>query len=207
MGLRGQFSIPSQAQVAGTANVDFAPPMKGAYTRLNLFDYTNLATLHTLFVMRALGLPVTLTAAAAAAQAVFNLNVDPGDYTNSRVADNLIAANDYGILELDDGTYQLIKVSSVSGLAITATANLAYAAAIGKRFWFMGITTDSNPADGKAHPSLTLPVSARTTHQDVTNGLVQSLRTEEPLILFDANATNAGVFNFANGSYWFPGES
>lgn len=208
MAQRGHMSLPYQAQNSGTANVDHFPPKKGAYTRFDSLNYINGATAHVLYVMRPLSTPggpgyVTLTADAAASQAVVNLSADPGDYTGSRVSDNLIAANDYCLLELDDATFQRLIVSSVSGLAITFTANLAYAASKGKRLWYFGISTDTNPFDGKAHHGIGLPASA-TTNYAPNNGIAQSFRMDEPMIVYDANATNAGIINTGAASYWAP---
>lgn len=210
----------SITQSAGTAIVRLVEPMKGAVSTITEIQYTAGATAHTLTVLRPLNKTYT-TAAAAASQAVINIQFDPGKYSSwgtINTADNLIAANDYVVYELADGTYYVDTVSSVSGLAITMTNNIGTATVLkGAPFWWYGITTDTNPADGNAHPKFTLAASGVTKigsdAADAIAGNVGSVVTpsllvgmvstsngrwplggyNEPLLVYSNNATNAGT--------------
>lgn len=156
-------------QTAGTAIVRLIQPIAGAIARLMYLVYNAGATAHTLTVMRCLG-QTTVASAAAGGQQVINITADPGKYSTtfpngtSSVADNNISANDYVVYQCADGTFVVDTVSSVSTLAITMTNNLPTGGvAAGAPFWFFGITTDTNPSDGLAHPFFNMPQSTITT--------------------------------------------
>lgn len=218
------FSIPLldargfgvKTETADTVITRLIPPVRRAFTRLTGVHYRAGGTAHTLTVMRPLN-KTTLTAAAAAAQAVINIAADPGDYpTGSRVADNAIAANDYVVIELADGTHHIGVVSSVASLAITLTANLPTGgAASGATVWFFGIITDLNPCDGLAHPQFTLTASTATVLGDqpgeAVAGIVGTVPHPStfsgmngknmPMILHSGNATAQGWIESCTVAY------
>lgn len=188
---------------AGTRIVQLIEPCVDAWTMLGLLEYTAGATGHVLTVMKPLGV-TTLTAAAAASQAVVNIAADPGDYTGKQVDDNGIAASDRVVVELSDGTYFLTTVSSVATLAITLAASLPYAAAVNAKFWFFGVEANTNPFDARAHETFNLDASGATIFgSDVPNdtGWFCSNNIFEPLILSIDNATNAGVLERVTALY------
>lgn len=188
---------------AGTKIVQLIEPRAGAYTNLSYLEYTAGATAHVLTVMKPLG-TTTLSAAAAAAQAVVNITADPGDYTGVQTADNAIAASDRVVVELSDGTFHLDTVSSVSSLAITLATVLPIAASSGAKFWFFGVEANTNPFDARAHETFNLDASGTTvlgSEQAGDIGFFGSNRAYEPLILSIDNATNAGVLERVVATY------
>ena len=146
-----------------------------------------------------------LTAAAAASQAVVNINQDPGIYTAytfnanavPRTANNVIAASDNVVYQYPDGTWEANTVASVSTLAITLTNNLATGGlAIGSPIFFYGILTDVNPYDGLVHPKFNLYAPANPTTINLgSEGYpwIGSFNRGHPLLLTVTNATNAVV--------------
>src|SRR5574341_654632 len=203
-------------QNAGTVITRLIEPVKNAFTRLTSFVYTNLATAHTLTVMRPLN-KTTLSAAAAGGQADITITADPGNYpASSRVADNVIAANDFVVLEAADGTFILDTVSVVAGLVITLTNNLPTGGCkSGAVLWFFGVIADTNPADSLAHPQFTLTASVVTRlgsdPGDSIAGFIGTIPNPntdftlngkyEPIILHSGNATNAGIMEKATAIY------
>lgn len=211
-GMRGYGKL---TQSAGTVITRLVEPTRGAFTRLTSVWYNCSTTAHTLTVMRPLGL-TTFSANAAASQAVVNVAADPGDYSNTTVSDNLIAASDFVVYESAySGRYVLDTVSSVSSLAITLTTNLPTGGVVaGGKFWFFGIITDTNPADGLAHPQYTLPASTVTyLGTDAGEGMFGFVGTipgttgsnltgmYEPIIVHSGNATAAGVLEKVTAIY------
>lgn len=188
--ISGTFGYGLVTATAGTVITRTLPAKKRHWTHLLFAKYIAGATAHTLTVMQALG-TTTLSAAAAAGQAVVALTADPGVGTASGV----IAANDYVVIEKPDGTFHTGIVSSVSGLNVTLTANVPTGgfAALAP-VWFFGVI-------GDGHPQYTLTASVATTLQSTIGSVVSSLRRYQPLILHSGNATNAGVLDLVSGCY------
>lgn len=199
-------------QNAGTVITRLVEPKPGLFTRIDKLAITVSTTQHLLTIMRPLN-KTTLSAAAAASQAVVALTADPGDYpATMQQADNAIAASDYVVVQLSDGTFFVTTVSSVSSLNITLAANLPIAANSGASFWFYGIITDTNPNDVLAHARFTLPVSGTTVlgngdgqgwYSSVRGSPLLPLVTGkfEPLILQIDNGTAASVFEYCKVVY------
>lgn len=179
--------------VAGTAIRYLVQPNRNGKVRASKMVYTAGATAHTATFLRPIG-RTTASAAAASGQAVINLTADPG------VSGNLIAANDLLAIRETDGVTRLYTVSSVSTLQITLTSNLTAGAAAGAKVWNFGVTGDTNPADGAAHPAFALASGAATTFTD-DNGFVATFATDDPLLLSINNATNAGTLNQFSWGY------
>jgi hypothetical protein len=151
-----------------------------------------------------------LTAAAAASQAVININQDPGVYTAysfngsnaPRTANNAIAANDWVAFQYPDGSWGVDTVASVSSLAVTLTNNLATGGlAAAAPLWFFGIATDVNPADATAHPQLNIPASVITAFGSEGRPIMSTFKNGEPLLLHVNNAANASVLDRASVVY------
>lgn len=197
--VRGTFFHGRKTEAAGTLINVLVDPRQGLYTRILHWAYTSAATAHTVTFLRVIG-ATTLAQAAAASQAVLNLAAQPA--TSYGGPTNNVAANDYLAWENDDGTFAFGLVSSVSGLAITMTANLAKAAGLGKKVWFLGVLADVN-TDGNAHPTSAPPASATTIFTDggVGAGVMSSLRPYEPILVQSSNATAAGSINHVAAAY------
>lgn len=190
------------SQTAGTAIVRSVYPYSRMgsgrllRTRVTTLVYTAGATAHTLTVMRPFG-QTTLTAAAASGQAVINIAAD----VQAPSAAGALAANDYVVLELSDGTFQTAIVSSVSTLAITLTANLNAAMLSGAYVWVFGVAADHT---GNTYA---LAANATTTLDETFNdrptgwGFVESLRNYEPILFHSNNATDAGSIDQVSVSY------
>lgn len=202
-------------QAANTKIVRLVEPCRGAYTALTFAEITVSTTAHILTVMKPLG-STTLTADAAASQAVISIAADPGDYTGYRTSDNAIAANDYVVLEMPDGTFVADTVSSVSSLDITLTTNLPTGGMkSGSTVWFYGIETDTNPFDALAHARYTLPASSTVVYGNAPGeaicGFFGSNRREEPILLIIDNGTAASTlervqvaYSQKGGKLWTP---
>lgn len=190
-----------KTQTAGTVIQYLVPPDVRGFTRISNIVYTAAGTAHTLTFMRPIG-RTTVASAGATGQAVVNITADPGVAAGYAGISNAIAANDFvAIRTASDGITRLYKVSSVSTLAITMTANLVVAVAAGDIFWFFGITTDTDGVTGSAHPALNGTASATTTYTDTTGGVVSSFRVYEPILVNSDNATAAGTLQQINWAY------
>lgn len=194
MNVTGGGGFGKLTQTAGTVISRLIPPKSGNITRLTKLVYTADTTAHTVTVCRPIGTRVKLSSGASAGQAVINLSADPGPSGNG------IAANDFICLKHDDGVYRLHKVSSVSTLAITLTANLSVVASANQPVWFFGAIADTDPNIGEAHNSLRGIASATTTYEDAPDGagLFASHNTFEPLLVQSNNATAAGTLEQLN---------
>lgn len=206
----GEKTYGKLTQSFGTVITRLVEPRKDAFTKLSYLEYTNLTTAHVLTVMRPLG-KTTLTADAAASQAVINITANPGSYSTlmnpvPRTANNLLAASDFVVLQLADGTYVLDTVSSISTLAVTLATSLpTLGAKAGAILWHFGVIADVNPFDAIAHPQFTLPVSSTTVYGtrpgDSLAGWIGSYGTNEPLICHSGNATAAGIMERVQAIY------
>ena len=216
-------------QSAGTVITRLVEPAEGLFTTLADFEYTCSTTAHTLTVMRPLG-KTYASAAAAASQAVINIEHNPGAYSDFgtiNTANNNIAANDFVVYQTADGNYVLDTVSSVSTLAITMANNVPTATVLkGAPFWWFGVIGDTNPNDNQTHPQFTLAASSTTNlfgdkpgHSlaggigsitpaagllglfSSTYGKLLLDGKNEPLVLHSGNATAAGVMERVTAVY------
>ena len=185
-----------KTQTAGTIIQYLIPPSPATFrgiTRITTLTYISGSTAHTLTAMRPLG-RTTVASAGATGQAVVNITADPGVAAGYGGINNGIAANDFvAIRTASDGVTRLYKVSSVSTLAITMTANLTVAVAAGDIFWFFGAAGDTDGRTGSAHPALKPPASATTTYTDRDGGVIATIGAFEPILLNSDNATAAGT--------------
>lgn len=178
----------TKTAAAGTKIRHLIQPNQQGRTRVSKVVYTAAGTAHTLTFLRPIG-RTTTTAATAAAVAVINLTADPG------VTGNLIAANDLLAVRETDGVTRLYVVSSVSTLAITLTAGLTAGVASGGRVWNFGVSGDTNPADGEAHPAFAGTASATVTYSDAEGGIVATFLQDDPILFESDNSTAAGTLN------------
>jgi hypothetical protein len=221
-GLGGAQGYGKVTQTADTVITRLIEPKAGCITRIRYLKYTAAGTAHTLTVMRPLG-KTSLTAAAAASQAVVNVQINPGNYSaiatalgtpTCRTSNNLAAANDFVAYQCADGTWVLDTISSISSLAITLTSNVPTGGlALGTTLWWFGIITDTNPGNAEAHPQFTLTASTAVTFGSVDDnyaGWLGSLPAYptlgmsgfgEPMVCHSGNATAAGTLNEVSALY------
>lgn len=183
----GGYGFGKKTIAFGTRIQRLVPPKVGGILRITNLVYTAAGTAHLLTLARPIG-RTTLSAAAAGAQAVVNLTADPG-----AAISNAIAANDYVAVRETDNVTRFYKVSSVSTLAITLTANLVTGAAAGAKFWFFGILTDTDPVTGEAHPTFDGTASVTSTYTDREVGVVATLQADDPILFDSDNGTATGI--------------
>ena len=180
-------------ETAATAITEDVPGQNGKRLALVGFDYLNAATAHSLNIMHCgslAGSRTTASALAVSGQKVVNATDAPTD-----PAGNATASGDFIAFQLTNGSWEFDTVASLSTLAITITNNLqgvdagagATAIAAGGAIRIFGVVGDGfNFAFG-----LTASV---VTHLDDTI-LCQAPFVGDPLMVYDANATNAGFIN------------
>lgn len=180
---------------AGTVINKLVPPNARGFTRVSTLKVTAGATAHTLTAMRPIG-DSTVTAVAAASQAVLNVAAEMGPSGNTLAANDLLA-----IRSSADGITRLYTVSSVSTLQITLTGNLTTALAIGDSVWNFGVAANTDPVIGAAHPGFNIAAGAQTSLTDDVGGVIASHEHDQPILLQDNNATNAGSIDQVSYSY------
>lgn len=181
--------VTNQTASAGTVINVVVPPNASGRTRVTKVSYTAAATAHSLYAMRPIG-RTTVSSTAAASQKVINLTADPGP------TGNLLAANDWLVIQNTDGTVFADTVASITGLAATMTTNLVTALSAGAKVWNCGIITDTDPRNLLAHPKWASLLAAAATTNLTGDGemLISTYAIDEPIILQSNNATNAGTF-------------
>lgn len=159
-----------------------------------------------------------VTAAVAAAGTSFILSRDPGNYSANATSDgaaaplaanNLIAASDLLLIETAvPGNFYLATVSGTpstnsdtGACTVTATAAPTGGVPANARVFFLGITTDTDPRTGEAHPAYS--GTASTTTDPATDGsvVVESVADSEPMLFYSDNATATGVLEIISGVY------
>lgn len=179
----------------GTVINRLVPPNANGYTRVSTLKATAAGTAHTITAMRPIG-DSTVTAVAAAGQAVLNVAAEMGPSGNTLAASDLLA-----IRSSADGITRLYTVSSVSTLEITLTGNLTTALAIGDSVWNFGVAANTDPVIGSAHPTFAIAASAQTTLTDTVGGVIASHEHDQPILLQDNNATATGSVDQVSYSY------
>lgn len=231
------FSLGRSTATAGTAIAALIPPFTGTPgDAANVFDlsktpknfglgvthvtkvcYTTAGTAHQIGIMRPFNYTWT-TAAAAVNQADIVLYDDPGLYStnykypskhgkSAAVANNAIAASDYVVYQLVDGTWIVDTVSSVSSLTVTLTTNIPNVSgggvAAGAPVYFFGVIGNSDPATGQVNPQNTIAASQTRDASWTGDGfpICSALHVGDPLLFYSANGTNAGTLEFLQGFY------
>lgn len=186
---------------AGTAITGLIPPRRGAFTRLCRILFRPGATAHTVTMLKALG-QTTLAVAAAASATSITISADPGTGSPS----GNLANSDWICVELDDGSFFLSAISSLSTLTMTVGA-LPAAAAAGNRVWTFGVPGDhaSSQTTAKPNPitgsSFLSTASVMNDWGDAGAGICQSLNQDEPMMVHSNNATNAGTIEQVSAAY------
>jgi len=186
-------------KAAGTRIQFLVAPLVLAILRLTRLVYTAAGTSHTLTILRPIGRTVANATAAAAATTVQFL-ADPGP------SGNALAANDLVAIRETDGVTRLYKVSSVPGSypgGVVLTAGLTAGVVQGSKVWNFGITTDTDPATGRPHPTIPSGTGAITL-QDSDSGIVAGLAQDDPILIDSDNGTSAGTITQACWSYTPP---
>ena len=146
-----------------------------------------------------------ITTDAAAGQAVVNFAAIP----TSPIDGSLMAANDYFIVQNELYEYDVYRVASISGLAVTVDVSIGSASASGVAtkipshssltspvIYFMGAAGDHTKRQ------FTIPASnADYTLADYVVGLGTSVKLGSPLLVRSGNITTAGVFTAASFGY------
>jgi hypothetical protein len=186
-------------------------------THISKMCYTTGGTAHQIGIMRPFNYTWT-TAAAAVNQTDIVLYDDPGVYSTNlkypsqsgkpaQVSNNAIAANDYVVYQLVDGTWIVDTVSSVSTLTVTLTTNIPNitggGVAAGAPVYFFGTINDKNPLTGLVNPQNTIAASQTRDASWSDSGfpVVSALHPGDPLIFYSPNGTNAGTLEFLHGFY------
>lgn len=189
----------------------------GAVTHVTNVALTTGSTAHLAYVMRPLNY-TTVTVAAAAGATTLTVAADPGIYSTNfnyplpggltwpmNVADSGIAGSDYIMVQLADGTWLTILVTSVAGLVLTVPAlpsptgagNVVLAGAL---VYYFGDAGDTDPNTNMLQPTIESAVSVSTQFQD-GDGVVAALHAGDPLLFYDANATAADTLAFISGYF------
>jgi len=219
LGLLDTYAIPRQTQTAGTVIAACVPPRKWRRTKISFLQYTSGATAHTITFLGELG-RTTLTAAAAGGATSFTLARDPGNYSAApefsgrgitpSTANNLLAASDYFVVQLADGTWYMATVSSVSTNAdgtVTVTVSAIPSAGIAKgaTYFHMGVAGDTDPHRNAANPQLKPGTSATTVYPNASGAggsvIFQSHHPESPVIVYSDNPTAAGTLDYGSAVY------
>lgn len=186
------YGIAGLTQTAGVLIQAVVPARAGLRAVITLLMYLSQATAHTITILRSLA----RTKCTVAVSSIGGATITVKD--SLFVASNPISSNDYLVIRETDSVCRPYKVSSVSGtgnVSITLTANLTTGVAVNSDVWWMGITTDTDPRTGSAHPVFIS--TANVTAQFPANGSIPlglaALDKDEPLLVSSNNATNAGT--------------
>ena len=145
---------------------------------------TTAATAHTATFMYAegTGTRVALTAVAAAAQKVINVDIAPKD-----PAGNDVAASDVIAYQQADGVWVFDTVASLATLAITLTTNIAVELPSGSKVRIFGVI-----ADGAVF-TLTCTAAGAPNEWGDGDPFIVAPTVGDPLVLQIDNATNAST--------------
>lgn len=208
------WSFPRATATLGTAIVVASKPAPNRRSKISFLQITSGGTAHTWYIMKEKGRTTVVSAVAGGGTSVV-LAKDPGVYsTNAEwvsrgiapsVADNPVAANDYLLVVLKDGTPRILIPSAVSTDGATGRVTLTVPAVptagidAGAVVWFFGVVTDSDPHYNQVDQTLTPPVSATTPYPNAGAAggsyVASSFHVNSPFILYNANATAASTLD------------
>lgn len=166
------------------------PPHPTARACVGSWSYLPAGTAHLLTLMVTVAETIA-TSEAAAGQAVVAFGSLPDSYDGGQ-----IAANDWVIMQHEDGTYGAYKVSSISGKNVTMSSNLTKKVLINTKIYFMGAPGD--------HVNRQFQTVASTQYKfDASDFRVRAAtgRTGTPILFHSPNATAAGTLQHLNYYY------
>lgn len=173
-------------QSAGTEITRVIPPNPDGRACVGNFRYEAAATAHTLTPM------TTLQTLACASDALSGQAVIAFDSLPITPDGTLIAASDWIIAQYEDGTWVPHKVSSLSGLNVTVSANLTQKILAGSKIHFMGAPADHSLRQMTMKASTTTDFLAGDFRVRAATGSAK----DTPILVHSNNATNAGTL------YW-----
>lgn len=192
----------AKTQTAGTAITQLIQPRSGSFVRVNKIGYTSGSTAHTLQFLRSQGSTVT-TAASAAGDSTITLSSTSPITSDFADASETLAANDYLAVQSTDGSYELVKVSSVSGQVVTLAATLAKAVASGAKVYAFYELARAATAAGRPAILFYPTASALSTMggESPEAAIVDGDAAGAPVMLHSDNATAAGYVQYVAGVY------
>ena len=188
--ISGFHVVDYHTETAGTAIQDNIPGQDGKRLALISFEYENGSTAHTMCLMfaKGTGTRTTTSAAAAASQKVINVSDAPKD-----PAGNDVASGDIIAYQVSDGSWEFNTVASLSTKEITLTNNIATAVESGAKVRIFGVVGDGATAN--------IALGASSTTQYSGHIIAVSPYKGDPVVMYDANASNAGELNNAVWAY------
>ncbi len=217
MMLQGRFSFGKKTASAGTAITILCPPRRRLKTVVTRLRVTAAGTAHVLTCLREIDRATVTTAVAASGTSIVlsknigNAPIGPYGSASQLAADHL-AANDYYVVELPDGTYLVDTASAYNASTFTITPNATIPTngiAAGATVWMLGVAADSDPFDpvAGAFPALNVGASATTEWPNDAPAeacVFSSYLPYSPLLLYDNNATAAGTIEQVEGGWVRP---
>lgn len=204
--VRGQIGVPGMSFISGngitnqTANagtrirVPLGSEFPNLFVHVSAINYTAQGTGHTLTLMKGASRSFVDGAVVAGASSI------TVDDVLTDGAGNVIAANDVIAVKLDNGTWLVTTVSSLSGgNLIIATADVV---PVGRsipdnaRIVAYGVAGDAFHASHQYTAA-----SSTTTNLGNAASLVKASSNGEPVIFDSNNASAAGTLNYANWGY------
>lgn len=200
---RGSLRITgAKTQSADTVITQLIQPKSGAIARVNKIQYTSGSTAHTLQFLRSQG-STTTTAASAAGDSTITLSSTSPITSDFSSASETLAANDWLAVQSTDGTYELAKVSSVSGSVVTLTATLAKAVASGATVYAFYELARAATAAGR--PAIlfypTVSTLSSIGSEDHASAIVDGVVAGAPVMVHSSNATGQGYIQAIAGCY------
>ena len=174
--------IGRSAEAFGTENFVLVEPVTGLRLVIARLTILCSTTAQTLTIMKP-SAKVKASAAALASQKVLDISADPGS----------IAANDYCVVRLADGTFQLNMVASVDSLEITFTDNFTAAIDLGADVFFMGTSSDG-------HAQYVITASTENEWESEIGAFVSN-DIGYPIVIHTTNATVACIVQGGTALY------
>jgi hypothetical protein len=236
---RKNYGLPPVVALQDVPNLLIVEPIEGCLTRIVSLIARAGTVPQTVTVMRPLNM-TTFAADAAAGAGTVVLTADPGIYpVGSRVGNNAIGPNDFIVYECgpDGRTYQygvgfagatfsaflLGSPTSTSGTPGNAAVSAPYnvptgGVKAGKRVWYYGIPSDTNPNDAFVHPFYNLPAipgaanyGALARLQVGRNSGITTIRDApgfnlgngvgQPILIYHSNQAPAGLLESVGVEY------
>lgn len=233
----GTFSVQRQTAAGGTPFAAVIPPFCGsdgnamqfwpvgnigsrAYrgrgrTHVSKIIYTTGSTAHLISVFRPLNFSIVKTAVNPSGTTIA-LQDDPGIFSTNykygaqpvQAADRAVAANDYIVVQMADGTWKAAIVVSGTYASLTIAALAASgptpAIPVGALCYLMGLATDIDPANGQVQPSTQIAASQTRDASEKEEGgfgIIPALHDGDPLLFYSPNTTNQGWLEALEGFY------
>jgi len=182
-----------KTESAATVITQQIDPVSGSRIAIRAFSLACGGTATDVYFMLAMGVGTISTAVVSGATVGLIIGAEP------QSTGNPLSSNDYVLIELDDGSYQLTTVATGAYTGFSISDALQDTVAVGNKVWAFGIYSDTAPI---RHVRVYLSSTSASTTREEDGGVIFGSARGYPMMVYHLNdAAAAGAIDYVTVDY------